>query len=104
MKKAERRRIDAFELWCWRRLLSRVKSHLCYNLDSASSILPFLEENMPLGFHGSQDTATRKVLELLVLHVNADGRRPGTGRQEAGHGPSQMAGGSLTNTVYAFGF
>ena len=21
MKKAERRRIDAFELWCWRRLL-----------------------------------------------------------------------------------
>ena len=22
MKKAERRRIDAFELWCWRRLLS----------------------------------------------------------------------------------
>ena len=23
LKKAERRRIDAFELWCWRRLLSR---------------------------------------------------------------------------------
>ena len=22
MKKAERRRIDAFELWCWRRLLT----------------------------------------------------------------------------------
>ena len=28
----------------------RVKSHLCYNLDSASSILPLLDENMPLGF------------------------------------------------------
>ena len=25
MKKAERRRIDAFELWCWRRLLRKVK-------------------------------------------------------------------------------
>ena len=24
VKKAERRRIDAFELWCWRRLLRRV--------------------------------------------------------------------------------
>ena len=24
IKKAERRRIDAFELWCWRRLLKRV--------------------------------------------------------------------------------
>ena len=23
VKKAERRRIDAFELWCWRRLLSK---------------------------------------------------------------------------------
>ena len=25
MKKAERRRIDAFELWCWRRLLSKIE-------------------------------------------------------------------------------
>ena len=24
IKKAERRRIDAFELWCWRRLLSPI--------------------------------------------------------------------------------
>ena len=24
VKKAEHRRIDAFELWCWRRLLSRL--------------------------------------------------------------------------------
>ena len=26
VKKAEHRRIDAFELWCWRRLLRRVDS------------------------------------------------------------------------------
>ena len=26
VKKAERRRIDAFELWCWRRLLSPLDS------------------------------------------------------------------------------
>ena len=25
VKKAEHRRIDAFELWCWRRLLMKVK-------------------------------------------------------------------------------
>ena len=25
VKKAEHRRIDAFELWCWRRLLTKVK-------------------------------------------------------------------------------
>lgn len=35
----------------------------------------------------------------VALHVNAGGWRPGTGRQEAGHGPSRMAGGSLTNGV-----
>ena len=28
MKKAERRRIDAFELWCWRRLLRSNQSIL----------------------------------------------------------------------------
>ena len=37
MKKAERRGIDAFELWCWRRLLRKVKeetekAHLKLNI------------------------------------------------------------------------
>ena len=33
MKKAERRRIDAFELWCWRRLLSPLD---CKEIQSVS--------------------------------------------------------------------
>ena len=51
---------------------------------------------------GARIQPQEKCWSCVVLHVNADGRRPGTGGQEAGHGPSQMAGGSLTNTVYAF--
>ena len=33
VKKAEHRRIDAFELWCWRRLLSNLKISPGYSLE-----------------------------------------------------------------------
>ena len=45
VKKAERRRIDAFELWCWRRLLS-----VPWTLPVHS------EEDQPWDFFGRNDT------------------------------------------------
>ena len=44
MKKAERRRIDAFELWCWRRLLD------CKEIQPVHS-----EGDQPWVFFGSTD-------------------------------------------------
>ena len=48
VKKAERRRIDAFELWCWRRLL-RVPWD-CKEIQSVHS-----KGNQPWGFFGRTD-------------------------------------------------
>ena len=39
VKKAERRRIDAFELWCWRRLLS-ISLRFIYILAGVSNSVP----------------------------------------------------------------
>ena len=47
IKKAECRRIDAFELWCWRRLLS--------SLD-CKEIQPVHSEDQPWDFFGRNDT------------------------------------------------
>ena len=48
VKKAEHRRINAFELWCWRRLL-RVP------WTSRRSIQSTLKENQPWDFFGRND-------------------------------------------------
>ena len=40
MKKAERRRIDAFELWCWRRLLRVLWTARRSNQSSLKEISP----------------------------------------------------------------
>ena len=40
IKKAERRRIDAFELWCWRRLLRVPWTARKYNLSILKEISP----------------------------------------------------------------
>ena len=40
MKKAERRRIDAFELWCWRRLLRVPWTARRYNQSTLREISP----------------------------------------------------------------
>ena len=47
VKKAECRRIDAFELWCWRRLLSPLD---CKENQSVHS-----EGDQPWGFFGKND-------------------------------------------------
>ena len=57
VKKAERRRIDAFELWCWRRLLrvpwTARRSRFCQPRQVSSRDLP----------HGME-------LEFTVLHTS----------------------------------
>ena len=55
VKKAEHRRIDAFELWCWRRLLSPLD---CKEIQPAHS-----EEDQPWDFFGRNDAKA----ETLVL-------------------------------------
>src|SRR5574341_1167743 len=42
VKKAERRRIDAFELWCWRRLLTVPWTARRYNQSNLKEISPGL--------------------------------------------------------------
>ena len=49
MKKAERRRIDAFELWCWRRLL-RESELDCKEIEPVHS-----EGDQPWDFFGRND-------------------------------------------------
>ena len=54
VKKAEHRRIDAFELWCWRRLLRRVDS---------------LEKTLMLGGIGEPHTVTPSSAGCFWLFV-----------------------------------
>ena len=51
VKKAESRRIDAFELWCWRRLLEKT---LESPLD-CKEIQPVYSEDQPWDFFGRTD-------------------------------------------------
>ena len=63
VKKAERRRTDAFELWCWRRLL---KSPLDYK-----EIQPVHSEgDQPWGFFGRNDANTETPV-LWPPHVKS---------------------------------
>ena len=55
VKKAERRRIDAFELWCWRRLESPLD---CKEIEPVHS-----EGDQPWDFFGRNDAKA----ETLVL-------------------------------------
>ena len=48
VKKAERRRIDAFELWCWRRLLRVLRD--CKEIQPVHS-----EGDQPWDFFGRND-------------------------------------------------
>ena len=59
VKKAERRRIDAFELWCWRRLQSPLD---CKEIQSVHS-----EGDQPWDFFGKND-AKAETPVLWPLH------------------------------------
>ena len=63
VKKAERRRIDAFEVWCWRRLL---KSPLdCKEIQPVHS-----EGDQPWDFFGRND-AKAEIPVLWPFHVKS---------------------------------
>ena len=52
IKKAERRRIDAFELWCWRRLLRVPRTARSSNQSILKEISPeYSLEGLMLKFH-----------------------------------------------------
>ena len=63
VKKAERRRIDAFELWCWRRLLRVLLD--CKEIQPVHS-----EGDQPWAFFGRSD-AKAETPVLWLPHANS---------------------------------
>ena len=90
MKKAEHRRVDAFELWCWRRLL-RVP------WTARRSQLVHSKEDQPWVFFGRNDAKAETAI-LWPLHAkswligkDSDGGRD-WGQEEKGMTEDKMAG------------
>ena len=89
VKKAERRRIDAFELWCWRRLL-RVP-YDCKEIQPVHS-----EGDQPWDFFGRND-AKAETPVLWPPHVKIDSLEDSDagrdwGQEEKGMTEDEMAG------------
>ena len=88
VKRAERRRIDAFELWCWRRLLSPL---------DCKEIQPVHSEDQPWDFFGRNDAkAETPVLwpphvKSLLIGKDSDAGRD-WGQEEKGMTEDEMAG------------
>ena len=94
MKKAERQRIDAFELWCWRRLLRvPLESPLdCKEIQPVHS-----EGDQPWDFFGRSDAKAETPI-LWPPHAKSSliGKDSDTGRdwgqEEKGTTEDEMAG------------
>ena len=85
MKKAEHRRIDAFELWCWRRLLRVSWTARRFNQSILKEISPecSLEELMlklKLQYFGHLMGRTDALEKTLMLGKIEGGRRRGRQR------------------------
>ena len=85
MKKAEHRRIDAFELWCWRRLLRVPWNARRSNQSILKEISPgiFLEGMMlkpKLQYFGHLMRRTDSLENTLLLEGIGDRRRRGQQR------------------------
>ena len=79
IKKAERRRIDAFELWCWRRLLrvpwtARRSNHSILKEISPGCSLEGLMLKLKLQYFGHLMQRTDSLEKTLMLG-NIEGRR-----------------------------
>ena len=79
MKKAERQRIDAFELWCWRRLLRALwtprrskQSEIC-----PEDSLERLMLNLKLQYFGYLMRRTDSLEKTVMLGKIEGGRRRG---------------------------
>ena len=74
MKKAERQKIDAFELWCWRRLLSvpwtarRSNQSILKEISPGCSLEGMMLMRMRLldGITDSMDVSLSKLRELVM--------------------------------------
>ena len=89
MKKAERRRIDAFELWCWRRLLRSPWTARRSNQSILKEISPgiSLEGTMlklKLQYYGHLMRRVESLEKTLMLG--------GIGQEEKGTTEDEMAG------------
>ena len=89
MKKAERRRIDVFDLWCWRRLLRVPWTEKTFNQSILKEISPEcslegLMLKLKLQYFGH---LMRKVDSLEKTHAGRD-----WGQEEKGTTEDEMAG------------
>ena len=80
LKKAERRRIDAFELWCWRRLLrvpwtARRSNQSILKETSREYLLEGLMLKLKLQYFGHLMIRTDSFEKSLMLGKIEDGRR-----------------------------
>ena len=87
IKKAERRRIDAFELWCWRGLLrvpgtARRSSQSILKEISPGCSLKGLMLNLKLQYFGHLMRRADSIVKTLMLEKIKDRRRRGTTEDE----------------------
>ena len=85
VKKAEHRRIDVFELWCWRRLLSvpwtaRRSNQFTLKEISPEYSLEGLMLKLKLQYFGHLMQRTDSMEKTLVLEKTEDRRRKGQQR------------------------
>ena len=95
MKKAEHRRIDAFELWCWRRLLrvpwtARRPNHSILKEISPGCSLERLMLKLKLQYFGHLMQRVDSLEKTLMLG-GTEGRRR-RGQEEKGTTEDEMAG------------
>ena len=86
IKKAECRRTDAFELWCWRRLLrvpwtARRSNQFILKEISPGCSLEGLMLNLKLQYFGHLMQRTHSLEKILRLGKIEDGRRRGQQRK-----------------------
>src|SRR5574340_138005 len=97
VKKAECRRIDAFELWCWRRLLRVPWTARRSNQSILKEISPFSKRKSPKDFFGRNDAeAETPVLwpphaKSRLIGKDSDAGRD-WGQEEKGRTEDEMAG------------
>ena len=82
IKKAERQRIGAFELWCWRRLLRVPWTANSFNQSILNEISPelFIMLKLKLQYFGHLMQRTDSFEKTLMLGQIEDGRRRGRQR------------------------
>ena len=101
IKKAERRRIDAFELWCWRRLLrvpwtARRSNQSILKENNPGCSLEGLRLKLKLQYFGPLMQRTDSFEKTLMLGKIEGGRRRGQQRMRWLDGITDSIGMSLS--------